>query len=456
MTTERLAEFVSTLDYGSLPRDVVEKAKLLALDTVACMVGGASADSAARLIQTVRRLGEQGRASVVGSGFRTSVPYAALANGAAAHALELDEVYRPAAVHAAAVVVPASFALAEDLHSTGKDVLSAIVAGYEVAARVGLALGKSHYQLWHTTATAGTLGAAAAAASLLGMDVRRTLDALGNAGTMAAGLWQFNKDEAMSKVLHVGHAAFSGLLAALLSREGFTGAHRILEGSKGLLAAMSQDPAPMLLAPRSARSPELRNASVKLYPTCGHTHSTIDAALDLVARDGFDVDRVRSVRVETYETAVDVAGAENPTTPSTAKFSLKYCVAVSLLYGRCTPDEFEESRLQGPAIQDLMTKTTVIANREWEALYPKMWRSRVTLDMGGTSGSATVDFPLGGPQRPASPEQIERKGMDLCSRMLNPTRYGRLVGMLKNLEALSNLAGVTELLMCPNDSKGRS
>lgn len=453
MSTENLAEFVSALDYDSLPCEVVEKTKLLTLDTVACMVGGASADSAARVIRTVNRLGGQGSSPVVCSGFRASAPNASLANGAAAHALELDEVYRPAAVHAAAVVVPVSLALGEELGSTGKQVISAIVAGYEVAARVGLALGKSHYQLWHTTATAGTLGAAAAAAKMLRLNVPQTLDALGNAGTMAAGLWQFSRDGAMSKVLHVGHAAFSGLLAALLSQEGFTGAHRILEGSKGLLAAMSRDPAPEGLVFGLGENLQLLDTSVKLYPTCGHTHSTIDAALDLQAEHDYEAGSIRSVVVETYNVAADIAGVETPLSTARAKFSLKYCVAVSFLYGRCTLHEFGEACLRNPAVLGLMDKVTVVVNPEWDDLYPGRWRSKVTVDDGRASHSATVDFPRGSPQRPASLAQIERKGFDACRLVWNQAEYGALVALVQRLETLEDTRPIGELLVNPNPSK---
>src|SRR5580700_4238753 len=173
------------------------------------------------------------------NGGRSSAAGAALANGVASHILEFDDVHKGSTLHAAAPVIPAALAVAEREHADGRAFMLAVALGYEAALRIGEAVNPSHYRYWHPTGTAATFGAAVAAGSLMKLSPPQMVDALGSAGTQAAGLWEFNADGAMSKHLHPGKAAFNGILAADLARIGFTGASRVLEGERGFFRAMS-------------------------------------------------------------------------------------------------------------------------------------------------------------------------------------------------------------------------
>src|SRR5581483_11609833 len=241
-STKTLATFLARLRYEDLPEPVVERTKDLFLAWIASALAGRGA----RPVQILEHLAEQmgpedGPSEILVSRRRTSPLFAALVNGAASHVVEQDDVHNGAVFHPATVVFPAVLATAQQTGASGKDVLTAAVVGYEAGIRIGSFLGRSHYRVFHTTGTAGTLAAAAAVAHLLGADERVMLHALGSAGTQAAGLWEFLRDAADSKQLHTAKAAADGLLSAYIARDGFTGAQHILEGKQGMAAGMSSD-----------------------------------------------------------------------------------------------------------------------------------------------------------------------------------------------------------------------
>src|SRR3990172_1784867 len=236
--TRCLAEVLAAPRHADLPAEVREATSRSILDWLGSVLAG-SAERPARLAQrVVARLGVSDEATVFGAG-RASAALAALANGVSSHILELDDIHKGSTVHGAAPIIPAALAVAEREHRSGRDFLAAVAVGYEAALRIGEAGNPSHYRYWHPTGTAGTFGAAAAAGSLLALTADELVEALGSAGTQAAGLWEFNADGAMSKHLHPGKAAFNGVLSADLARAGFTGARRILEGERGFFQAMS-------------------------------------------------------------------------------------------------------------------------------------------------------------------------------------------------------------------------
>src|SRR5690606_29784581 len=210
------------------------------------------------------------------TGGQSSVLNAALVNGAASHVVELDDIHKGSIIHAATVVIPAALAVAEWKGLSGKELIAAVVAGYEVCYRIGEAVSPSHYYYWHNTATCGTFGAAIAAAKLLGLTTEQTIAALGNAGTQAAGLWEFIEDGAMTKQLHTGKAAMNGLLAALLAQKGFTGPQKILEGNRGFFKAMSEEYDASRVTEGLGNEFKIMENSFKIHASCRHTHHAVD------------------------------------------------------------------------------------------------------------------------------------------------------------------------------------
>jgi 2-methylcitrate dehydratase PrpD len=416
--TRQLAETLAATTVADLPAAVLEDARRAILDWLGSALAGA-VEQPARLTQrVVRRLGASDEATVFGGG-RAAAAVAALANGVASHILELDDIHKGSTIHGAAPIIPAALAVAEREHADGASFIRAVALGYEAALRIGEAVNPSHYRFWHPTGTAATFGAASAAGSLLNLTADEMVHALGNAGTQAAGLWEFNTDGAMSKHLHPGKAAFNGVLSADLARAGFTGATRILEGERGFFHAMSSAHDPTRITDGLGSNWKISENGFKLHACCGHTHSAVDLAIAARLRQNWDADQVLSsvanVLVETYGPGYEIVKQSEPRTPYQAKFSMAYCVAAGLLEGRVGLDQFSADRL-GPAgvregdLATLLQRTRVTVADDLTNRYPAAWPARLTLTL--TDGSvvrSSSDYPKGNPENPVSTDHLEEK-----------------------------------------------
>lgn len=281
--TAVLSRFDANLRYDDLPAATVRHAREALLDWAGVAIAGAD-EPAARILRETALAGAGGSACcVAGAGYATdSAPLAALANGAASHALDFDDLHNPSVIHLGTVVIPAAVAAAQAVGASGRDLITALVAGFEVGGRVGESIIPESYYYWHTTGTAGVFGAAAAEGVIYGLDADRMCHCLGTAGTQAAGLWEFLTDGAMSKLVHAGKAAFAGVLSAALSARGFSGATRIIEGEKGFCRALSPNPHEACLTRGLGKAPyAVDNNSYKPSPCCRHAHAAIAAALAL-------------------------------------------------------------------------------------------------------------------------------------------------------------------------------
>src|SRR5215207_7746833 len=262
--TQVLASFLASLRYEDLPDEVIARIEEFFLDWVASALAGKDAKPVRALEGFVRKMGPpHGPAEILVSRRRTSPLFAALVNAASSHVVEQDDVHNGA-------VFPPALAAAQEIGASGRNFIAASVAGYEAGVRIGSFLGRSHYEVFHTTGTAGTLAAAATVAHVLGADETSTLDALGSAGTQAAGLWEFMRDAADSKQLHTAKAAADGLLSAYLARDGFAGARRILEGGQGMAAGMSSDSDPARLTEGLGDRWAVLETSFKYHASCRH------------------------------------------------------------------------------------------------------------------------------------------------------------------------------------------
>ena len=280
--TAQLATFAAGLRFEDIPEPVVRKIEDLLVD----WFGSAVAGHGSRPVETITRFAQamgpsEGPSEVIINGARTTPYLAAMANAAASHVAEQDDVHNGSVFHPATVVFPPAVAVAQALGASGKQLLAASVVGYEVGIRVGEFLGRSHYRVFHTTGTAGTLAAAAAVGHLLGLNAQQMQHALGSAGTQSAGLWEFLRTAADSKQLHTAHAAAAGLMSAYLAKEGFTGAAEILEGPQGMAAGMSSDADPSRLVDGLGSRWALLDTAIKPYPVCHFIHGCADAALAL-------------------------------------------------------------------------------------------------------------------------------------------------------------------------------
>lgn len=409
--SRELAEFAATLTFPDIPHPVIQRTEELLLDCLGSVLAG----STDRAVQVIERFADamgpaSGPSQDLVSRRGTSPMFAAMVNAAAAHMVEQDDVHNGAVFHPGAVVAPPALATAQALGSTGKDLLVAVVAGYETGIRVGEFLGRSHYTVFHTTGTAGTFAAAATTGRLLGLDPRTMLHAFGSAGTQAAGLWEFLRDGADSKQLHTAKAAANGLTAAWLARDGFTGASHVLEGPQGLAAGTSRDADPARLTDRLGTRWALAETSFKYHASCRHTHPAADALLAVVVRNDLKISDIASVVAHVHQGAIDVLGpVVEPATVHQSKFSMGTVLGLIAKHRRAGLGDFE-SVLADREIADFRTRVRMQLDHEVDEAYPRRWIGKVTVTTrDGRVLEGRVDTPKGDPENTLTRSEIEEK-----------------------------------------------
>ena len=411
----QLAHFAATLSPEHIPAAVMRRTEDLMLDCLASVLAG----STARPVQTIAKfcaaMGPgQGSAQDMVNRRQTSPLFAAMVNAAAAHMVEQDDVHNGSVFHPAAVVFPPAIAVAQDLDRSGAELLTACVAGYEVGIRVGEFLGRSHYKIFHTTGTAGAIAAAVAVGRLMRLNTEQMIDAIGSAGTQAAGLWEFLRDAADSKQLHTAKAAANGLTAAWLASEGFTGAKQILEGPQGMGAGMSVDADPSRLTDGLGQRWTVLETSFKFHASCRHTHPAADALLQLMQTEGLGISDITSVNALVHQGAIDVLGpVTNPTTVHQSKFSMGTVLGLIAQHQRAGLGEFDAA-LNDPVIADFRQRVTMTLDPEVDGAYPQRWIGKVQVQtQDGRTLSARVDEPKGDPGNTLSRTEIEDKARRL-------------------------------------------
>jgi 2-methylcitrate dehydratase PrpD len=415
--TRALAEFVATLRYDSIPARVIEGAKDLFVDWMGSALAGKGARPVAALERFATDMGPgQGPSEIVPSGGSSSPLFAALINAAASHVAEQDDVHNGSVFHPGTVVFPAVLGVAQAEGASGRELLVAAIAGYEVGIRIGEFLGRSHYKIFHTTGTAGTLASAAAVAKLLRLDADGVQHALGSAGTQAAGLWEFLRDAADSKQLHTAKAAADGLLAAYLARSGVTGARRILEGAHGLGAGMSSDADPSRLTDGLGTRWATIETSYKWHASCRHTHPAADALLALMHREQLSHDAIASVTARVHQGAIDVLGqVVEPTSVHQAKFSMGTVLGLIAVHGNAGLDEFERHALDDARVAAVRQRVRMVLDPEIDAAYPRRWIGKVEVETtDGRTLTARADVPKGDPGNSLSRAELEEKAVRLA------------------------------------------
>lgn len=417
--SQTLATFAADLSFAQIPDPVLRRAEDLMLD----WLGSVLAARAARPVRSIQRFAEmmgpaEGPSEVLISRRSTSPLFAALVNAAASHYVEQDDVHNGSVFHPAAVVFAPALATAQALGASGAQLLTAVVAGYEVGIRVGEFLGRSHYRTFHTTATAGTLAAAAAVGRLLELAPGQMLDAFGSAGTQSAGVWEFLRDAADSKQLHCAHAAASGLMSAYLAKDGFTGAQRVLEGAQGLGVGMSTDADPRRLVDGLGSRWTLAETSFKYHASCRHTHPAADALLQVMTDHRLKHGDIARVVTHVHQGAIDVLGrVVVPATVHQGKFSMGTVLGLIAVHGRAGLTEFDRDYL-APEVAAFRDKVMMELDREVDTAYPARWIGKVSVTTtDGRSFSGRVDEPKGDPGNTLSRAEIEDK-------MKRLTQYG--------------------------------
>jgi 2-methylcitrate dehydratase PrpD len=424
--TAQLAAFAAGLCFDAIPESVVRRAEDLLVDWFGSAVAGHGARPVQSITRFAQAMGPQpvagcdtepvGAAEVIITRARTSPYLAAMANAAASHVAEQDDVHNGSVFHPATVVFPAAVATAQALGASGQQLLTASVAGYEVGIRVGEFLGRSHYKVFHTTGTAGTLAAAAAVGHLLGLDAQQMQHAFGSAGTQSAGLWEFLRTGADSKQLHTAHAAAAGLMSAYLAKDGFTGAAQIFEGPQGMAAGMSSDADPARLTDRLGTRWATAETSFKYHASCRHTHPAADALLQVMQANSLKPEDLTRVITNVHQSAIDVLGPVlRPATVHQSKFSMGTVLALVARFGHAGLAEFDQHFLDD-ATQSLRDRVSMELDADVDAAYPQRWIGKVTVHTtDGRVLQGRVDEPKGDPGNTLSREEITAKALRLAA-----------------------------------------
>lgn len=447
---EILSKFILELKLEEIPLDVVEAAKLCVLDTFSAAVGASKEDIVVDIVNEYKSYyTDLNQVDIWALNTKMPLVQGAFLNALMGHRLELDDVHTKSKTHIGTVVVPTALCLAQHLGSSGKELLEAVICGYETMSRIGMALGVSSHRNkgWHVTSTAGTFGAAAASAKLLKLDEEKTLYALGMAGTQSFGLWAFLEDSASSKILHPARAAASGLEAAILAKAGMTGPKSILDAKDGgLLKAMSDEYDLSLVTKGLGEVYEIKNVDNKPYPCCRSTHCTIDSALYLKDKYDIDVNNIAEIEVETYLVGYKqcglAEGSLNPKTPTEAKFSSPYTVATALIKGNVTLEDFKEANISNIEIQNLLKKVKVKPNDIFTDRYPKHWGCKTKIKMlNGDNFEVEIKDALGSVYNPVSKRDLNNKAIPLL-KVGYPDSSMKVIDTMLKIEEIENLSNI--------------
>ena len=452
--TRKIAAFVSGLTYAQIPGEVRERIKLLVLDSLGCAIYGANLEWCRILRGTLEQLDTTRTTSVWGTDQKLSSPHAALLNGTQVQGFELDDVHRKAVLHVGAVTLPALIAVAEShAQLSGRDFLTAAVAGYEIGPRVGLCMGQEHIgQGWHSGATVGIFSAAAGAARGLALDADRTVHALGVAGTQSSGLMAAQYG-AMVKRMHAGRAAQSGLYGALLASQGFTGIVDVFEAPYGGFCttfSRSQDRFNLdeLSAGLGDRFETLR-ISLKFYSCVGSNHTTLDAIRAIRARRPFGCDDIAEILVHGSQVTVDHVGwPYRPEGLTSAQLNLPFCVATLLLKGDVFVDEFTPDCVDDQERIALSRKVKVVHDPAITALGAGA-RHKVRVGIrfkDGSVESETREAPRGSEQSFASADDIVGKFRKLTRGVMAAMQQNALIDAVLNLDKLPDSRTLVERL----------
>lgn len=443
--TETYAEFCTSMQYEDLPENVIEYAKHLLLDTVGIAVGSVRAESTDAFLGGTRSLDRDGDgATVMATGERMAPEYAALLNGALAHSLDYDDTHRGASLHPGAPVIPAALAAAEEADASGKELLTAIVAGYEITCRLGMAINPtSHYDRgFHMTPTCGVFGATAAVGMLRGFDEERFEAAFGLNGSQSAGSLQFLENGAWNKRAHPGLAGHSALVSAAFAAHGFFAANEPLEGVRGFLQGYSDDPYPEKATAGLGKEYELLNVGIKPYPCCRYMHAPMDVLFELAEREEIEPDEIERVTVNIATPGIKLTGDPTNTYPQSfvdCQFSMPFGAALVLARRDAGVDTFSEAIENGidDELKRLIDTTTVEAAEWTEEAYPERWSAEVAIETNSQTYTGRTEFARGEPENPLSWDELVGKYEELTEPVMGPENAVQARKAIANVESIS-------------------
>ena len=441
----RLGDFTAS---ATPPADARFRAARAVLDTAGVALAGAG-EPAPRIVRETFDPDGGGQCIVLGTSVRTGAPSAALANGTAAHALDFDDMCFVSRAHPSAPLVPAALAAGELVGACGRAILDAYVVGFEIEGRLGRLMNPRHYRRgWHCTSTLGTIGAAAAASRLFGLDPATTARALAVAASEASGLKE--NFGTMVKPLHAGLAARNGVLAALLARGGLTASGQAIDGPQGFLRAMDSEGEALAdsLADLGSRWEIVETGiTVKLYPSCAGTHPALDAILDLRRREHFGGGDVERIDIDVDSITPTVLIHDRPSTGLEAKFSMQYCAAAAVASGNVGVETFEDGAMGSSDVASLMRLVFMRANPSLDGIGPPLTEARVAVTLrDGRVLRQDAHGARGYPERPASDDELAAKFLSCAQRAMPAPAASRALEMLQGISDVTDVRELTRVL----------
>lgn len=444
MIALQIAEWIENLDYQQLPSLAVEAAKNQIIDTFGVCLRGSTYESSKALFSSLD-LTRNNISTFIGLGIKGSAMQTALFNGTSAHSVEMDDFHNESILHPGVVVVPASFAMAEEAGLSGKEWILSVIIGYEIMIRVGIASRASQQERgFHPTGTCGSFGSAAAVGKLLDLPADKLARALGIAGSYTGGLLEFHSTGAWTKRLNAGLAARSGILAAKLAQSGFTGPETIFEGKSGFLQAYGNRYELDSLNISDFPCCKIEEISIKPHSSCRFSHSAIDGLVELVSHHHIDPNEISQIVVETNErsynaTMEPLMRKRKPQSQVDGQFSLPYCLALAAHYRYVHPHHFDSEYLNAEDLRKTSDKVIALVTEEFNVLYPQKNACRITVRTGNGEYSTVIQNTKGDPENPLTRGEIKEKFARLTQGIMKEQECRVLLDRLENLESLAHV-----------------
>ena len=451
--SQNMGRFVSELKLGDVPRAVVDKAKLVFLDTLGIALASSTMDFGKMAISVARKLGGANDSLLIGTASRVAAANAVIANGTLAHGLDYDDTLEEAVVHTGCCAGMTALAVGEAVDASGAAVLEAAIAGTEVLCKVGLvAPGKFHARGFHPTAICSTFGAAAVAGKLYGLTIDQWVDALGLCGSQSSGIIEYIADGTWTKRMHPGWSAHGGVIATMLAKEGFRGPARVFEGTHGFFYSFGgKNDYRFDKMLELGKEWEIPRLTFKSYPCGSISHPYMDCALKIKLKHSPAPEKIAEVVCRTAEGPVHrlwepLADKQKPASSYGAKFSLPYSIAVMLVRGKAGLDEFSDEAIRDPKLLDLAAKVRYDLDPAID--YPRHFSGHVKVKMkDGTVLEENQPHPRGGFEDPLPPEEIEAKFRANARLALPPGKIDGIVDTVNRLEELPRISILSEKLI---------
>jgi 2-methylcitrate dehydratase PrpD len=431
-----IADYAISERTRDLPDEAYHWARRSLIDWCASTAPGLELQPATGLIAAMDEDIGRGNARLFPSGVNATVRTAAIINAAASHTVEFDDIFRDAIYHPSTPVISTALAVAEGEDLDGDEFLRAIIIGYEISTRIALVMGRAHYRYWHNTATIGSFGAVAAAATALKLDREQFANALGLVGTMAAGLQQAFRSDSDTKPMHGAHGADTGVLCAQAALHGVRGVMDILDGEVGFGAAMSENCDWSIATEGLGSDYNITRMTTKNHGCCGHTFAAIDAALAIKEQHGVGPADIKAITIGGYAPTVEICSRHDHSTAYNGKFSVPYLVATAFTHGSVRLDAFSDERLTHPETSALSPKVDVVLDTEIDAGFPKQRAARITVETN--DGRVLEHFQptrKGDPELPLSDDEISAKFRELATPVMGRASAETLLAACWSLDA---------------------